>query len=297
MNINFAKKSAAILSIASNSFIIALKLVVGIMSGSVSIISEAIHSMSDFLASVLTLFSVVKSAEPADEEHPFGHGKYEDMSGFIEGGLIIFAAFFICYEAIKKMFTPVQSIDTTLGLTVMGISVILNIVVSAILFRVAKKSQSISLYADAEHLSTDVLSSLGIFAGLLIIKLTGLYILDAVIAIIVALIILKTGFSISKRTMNNLLDCSLSKEELDEICDYLNKFNNKDILYYKNLKARRLGAHKSIEVTFVFPKDMTILECHNHCDLIENGLSEHFGDISASIHFEPELSTKNLTNI
>ena len=100
----FTKKSAATLSIVSNSFIILLKLIVGLLSGSISIISEAIHSMSDFLASIITFFSVIKSAEPADSKHPFGHGKYEDMSGFIEGGLIIFAALYIIYESVKKIF-------------------------------------------------------------------------------------------------------------------------------------------------------------------------------------------------
>src|SRR5574344_2871404 len=97
------KKIAAGLSITSNAIIILLKITAGIISGSISIISEAIHSMSDFLASVLTFFAVSRSAEPADKDHPFGHGKYEDMSGFIEGGLIIFAGFFIIYEAISKL--------------------------------------------------------------------------------------------------------------------------------------------------------------------------------------------------
>lgn len=105
MDINREKKLAAGLSIFSNTLIIILKLAAGLISGSISIISEAVHSLSDFLASVLTFFAVIKSSEPADKKHPFGHGKYEDMSGFIEGGLIIFAALFIIYEALKKIFT------------------------------------------------------------------------------------------------------------------------------------------------------------------------------------------------
>ena len=173
MKIETQKKFAAGLSIFSNSVIIVLKLIAGHISGSISIISEAIHSLSDFLASVLTFFSVMKSSEPADKTHPFGHGKYEDMSGFIEGGLIIFAACFIIYEAIKKILAPTSmDVDTTLGLYVMGISVVANVIVSSVLFKVAKTSDSISLYADAEHLRTDILSSLGVFLGLLLIKVT-----------------------------------------------------------------------------------------------------------------------------
>lgn len=293
MNIECQKKFAAGLSIFSNSAIISLKLIVGIISGSVSIISEAIHSMSDFLASVLTFFSVIKSAEPADKKHPFGHGKYEDMSGFIEGGLIIFASIFIIYEALKKILTnSYSSVDTNLGLYVMGVSVVVNFIVSSILFKVAERSGSISLYADAQHLRTDIFSSLGVFLGLLLIQLTGIYLLDPIIAIIVALIIFKTGFSISKSTMDNLLDCSLPEEDINSIEQIIESYKTQGVLSFKDLKARRLGPQKSIEVTLVFPKDMTILHCHNVCDLIEHSLAQQFGDISASIHLEPEVSIK-----
>lgn len=289
MNIDLAKKYAATLSIISNSFIIVLKLIAGLISGSISIISEAIHSMSDFFASVLTFFSVIKSAAPADKKHPFGHGKYEDMSGFIEGGLIIFASLFIVYEALKKIFAGSDiSVDTSLGLIVMGVSVFLNIIVSSVLFKTAKISDSVSLYADAQHLRSDVLSSLGVFLGLLLIKFTGIYILDSIIAIVVAIIIFKTGFSISKRTMDNLLDCSLPENEMDALCQFLNSFKNNGIVDYTDLKARRLGPHKKVEVTLVFKKDMTIFDCHKVCDDIETRMKEHFGDISASIHLEPE---------
>lgn len=291
-----SKKSAATLSIVSNSVIIILKLVVGIYSGSISIISEAMHSLSDFFASVLTFFAVIKSAEPADKEHPFGHGKYEDMSGFIEGGLIIFASFFIVYEALKKLFSGMsEPLDTTLGLWVMGISVILNIIVSSVLFKVAKNTDSVSLFADAEHLRTDVLSSVGVFLGLLLIKYTGLSMIDPIIAIVVAVVIFKTGFSISKNTMDNLLDCSLPEDDMNAICKFLDSFKSNGISEYKELKARRLGPHKKVEVTLVFPKQMTIYECHNICDLIECKMVEQFGDISASIHLEPESEGQKST--
>lgn len=288
------KKFAAGLSIFSNSVIIILKLIAGHISGSISIISEAIHSLSDFLASVLTFFSVMKSSEPADKKHPFGHGKYEDMSGFIEGGLIIFAAGFIVFEALKKIISPsTATVDTTLGLVVMGISVVANIIVSTVLFKVAKDSESVSLYADAEHLRTDILSSLGVFIGLLLIKLTGIHLLDPIIAIIVAIIIFRAGLSISISTMNNLLDCSLPECDLHAICKILETFKSKGITGYKDLRARRLGPQKSIEVTLLFPKDMTICNCHTICDSIEKELKTELGDITSSIHLEPDTTRVN----
>ena len=289
MNIITEKKLAAGLSITSNAVIIILKLIAGIISGSISIISEAIHSLSDFLASVLTFFAVMKSSEPADKEHPFGHGKYEDMSGFIEGGLIIFAALFIIYEACKKLFMPETfEVDTTLGIAVMLFAVVANFIVSSILFKVEKKSNSISLFADGEHLRTDIYSSLGVMAGLILIKLTGIYILDPVIAILVAMFILKAGFSISKETLNNLLDGSLPPEALKSIEEIIHSYKSDCVLDFKNLRARRCGPSTDIELTILFPKEMTIEKCHCICDEIENLITQKLGHVTIMIHAEPE---------
>lgn len=285
------KKLAAGLSICSNAVIILLKLIAGISSGSISIISEAIHSLSDFLASVLTFFAVMKSSEPADKDHPFGHGRYEDMSGFIEGGLIIFAAFYIIYEAVKKLlFGYTMEIDSYFGIWVMAFAVVANFVVSSHLFYVAKKTDSISLYADGEHLRTDIWSSLGVLIGLVLIKITGFLILDPLIAILVAAFILKTGFSISKTTLNNLLDVSLPVEDLNEIENVINSFQNNGISGYKNIKARRVGPDKQIEITLLFPKNMTIEKCHDICDEIEDCIRQQLGNCNISIHAEPECA-------
>lgn len=289
MDITSRKKFAAGFSILSNSTIIVLKLIAGVISGSISIISEAIHSMSDCLASVLTFFAVSKSSQPADEEHPFGHGRYEDMSGFLEGGLIIFAALYIIYEAGKKLvFGSIEQIDTVLGIYVMAFSVIVNILVSSHLFKIAKESDSVSLFADAEHLRTDVYSSVGVLVGLVLIKFTGLAILDPIIAILVALFILKAGFSISRETLNNLLDCALPAEQIVSIEKTIATFKEKGILGYKGLKSRRSGANKNIEITIMCPKNMTIDDCHSLCDEIEAAIEKEIGNTAVIIHAEPE---------
>ena len=252
MSIEIQKKSAAGLSITSNAVIIVSKLIAGIISGSISIISEAIHSLSDFLASVLTFFAVMRSSEPADKSHPYGHGRYEDMSGFIEGGLIVFAGLFIIYEAGKKFFTGFSmESENTLGICVMSFAVIANYLVSNYLFYVAKKSDSVSLYADAEHLRTDVWSSLGVLIGLVLIKITGLVILDPIIALIVAVFILRAGVKISKETLNNLLDGSLPVEDLNKIEEVIKSFEPKGIIGFKDLKTRRTGPTKEIELTLL----------------------------------------------
>lgn len=289
MDITKEKKFAAGLSITSNAVIIILKFIAGIISGSISIISEAIHSLSDCLASVLTFFAVMKSSEPADSDHPFGHGKYEDISGFIEGGLIIFAGLFIIYEAVKKLISHGSAeVDTTLGIAVMLFAVVANYIVSSILFKVAKKSNSISLFADGEHLRTDIYSSLGVMAGLVLIKLTGIHILDPIIAIIVALFIFKAGFSISKETLNNLLDGSLPKSDIEAVEKIIENFKDKGVHGYKTLRGRNIGPEKQIDMILLFPKNMTIEDCHTICDNIETEITKTLGDCIISIHAEPE---------
>ena len=287
MDISTEKKFAASLSITSNAVIILLKIVAGILSGSISIISEAIHSFSDFLASVLTFFAVTRSSEPADKEHQFGHGKYEDMSGFIEGGLIILAGLYIIYESVKKLILGYNiEFNSMLGIYVMAFAVVANFMVSSYLFYVAKKADSVSLYADAEHLRTDIFSSLGVLIGLILIKITGIVILDPIIAIIVAIIIIKAGYSISKATLNNLLDGSLPEEDMKKIESILDK--NISIKGYKDLKTRKVGQCKDIEITIFFEPNLTIAQCHKICDEIEAEFAKRFSNMTIIIHPEPE---------
>lgn len=288
MEINKKKKLAAGFSIGSNILLSALKIFAGILSGSLSIISEAIHSLSDFLASVLTFFSVMKSSEPADKEHPYGHGRYEDMSGFIEGVLIVFAALFIIYEAAKKIvFGYTMETETTFGIAVMFIAVLMNILVSTFLFRVAKESNSISLYADGEHLRMDIYSSLGVLIGLVLIKITGYAILDSIIAILVAVFIYRTGYAISKKAVMNLLDYSLPSEDIEKIRSLTDEFSGKVKLKENSIKARQTGPTKDIDLILQFPEDTTICECHKICDEIERKIQSIYCNSSISIHSEP----------
>lgn len=288
MQIETEKKFAATLSILSNGFIIAFKLVAGIISGSMSIISEAIHSMSDFLASVLTYFAVLRSSRPADKDHPYGHGRYEDMAGFIEGLLIVFASFYIILEACKKIISASSpEFDSTLGIVVMTIAVVANIFVSSYLYYVAKKTDSIALKADAQHLSTDVYSAMGVLIGLVLIKITGITILDPLIAIFVALVILKTGVNITKKTLNTLLDGTLPPEELKQIEEILN--NCKEIKGYKNLKSRKSGSDRDIALTLLCDGNMSLKDCHNICDIIEYKIKSTLPHAQTTIHCEPYI--------
>ena len=246
--INRLKERTAHLSVISNTCLVLLKFVVGFAIGSVSIISEAIHSSMDLLAAVIAFFSVKKSAEPPDASHSFGHGKFEDVSGLIEALLIVFAAIIIIAEALIRLFNgPGQEFSPGLisfGIAVMGISVLANWYVSSRLMNVAKETESIALESDAWHLRTDIYTSLGVFAGLILIHLTGFTLLDPLIAIAVALVILHAAANLLKRSFADLIDHSIPALDEDRIkaiiCAHASEYAG-----FHGLRTRRSGPGSS----------------------------------------------------
>lgn len=284
----YNKKLAAKLSVVSNAALIILKLIAGFISGSISIISEAVHSCSDLLASVITLFSVHKSEQPADFDHQFGHGKYEDLSGLIEGILIILAALYILYEVLKKITGVSEPIsDSGLGMIVMFISVVANVLVSVYLMKVAKNTDSIALYADAEHLNTDIYSSLTVFLGLVCIHYTGIHAIDPILAVIVAVIVIHTGYKICKEAVNNLLDGSLPEKNIKEIKSIIEKYNEHGICGIKEIKTRKAGKNKEINITLLLEGERTIKYAHDLCDALEKDIEQNLGNTEVTIHVEP----------
>lgn len=282
------KKRAAGLSIISNTVLILLKFVAGFMSGSIGIISEAVHSGSDLFASVITYFSVNESSKPADSKHEFGHGKFEDFTSFLEGLLIILAAFYITYEAMKKiLFVHTYEINVDIGLWVMGFSIIVNWIVSSYLFKVAKESSSIALYADGEHLRTDIYSSLAVFIGLFFVKFTGNTIFDSIIAVLVSVIIFIAGYKICDRAASNLLDTSLCDEDKSEIENIVEKYKDHKIISLKSLRTRKSGIKKNIELILVVDSEMTIGASHALCDEIEAEIESKLHNTDVTIHLEP----------
>lgn len=290
--INVKKKIAAGISIASNLSLIILKIAAGIITGSISIISEALHSLVDLAASFIAFFSVMKSSEPADDDHPFGHGKYEDLAGFTEAILIILTALYILYIAVEKLIKAgsAHHFETTPGIIIMLVSTVVNLLVSAYLFHTAKKTDSIALQTDAEHLRMDVYSSFAILFGLVAVKYTGLYILDPVFAIIVAAIILRTGLSLTKQASNNLLDGTLPECEKNIIKNTLDEFKNRGLMGVKSVKASKSGSKRVIQLVIFLPCKMTLKDTHALCDEIESSIAAKFQYASVIIHAEPNCT-------
>jgi cation diffusion facilitator family transporter len=277
------KTKTARLSVMSNTLLIILKVVVGILTNSVSILSEAIHSSLDLMAAVIAFFAVKVSGNPADERHPYGHGKVENVSGTIEAILIFIASGWIVYEAIKKFIHPEETYTLGLGVIVMGIAAIINFIVSRRLYKVARQTESVALEADALHLKTDVITSAGVAAGLILMWLTGWNILDPIIALIVAMLIIFESYSLLRRAFSPLLDTALSPDELKKVEDILQEMH----AMYHGLRSRTAGQQKFIEFHLEVPANETIETIHHQCDLIEERLGREFRDIHVVIHPEP----------
>jgi len=279
------KVAAASLSIASNTLLIIIKLIAGLVSGSVSIISEAIHSFMDLLAAVIAFFSVRISDRPADSRHPYGHGKFENISGVAEAILIFAAAFWIIFEAIKKLIHPEPIDSIGIGVIVMGISAIVNLLVSRKLYKASKETDSIALEADALHLKTDVYTSLGVAVGLLLIWITGFHLLDPIIAILVALLILKESFILFRKAYGPLLDTALPEMEVEKIRKIVDTHCTGKIDFH-NLRTRKAGAYRYVDFHLNVPHDMTVKEAHDFCDVIEQDIKDSFKQVEVAIHVE-----------
>jgi len=279
-----AKVKVARLSIISNSLLIIMKVVVGILSGSVSIISEAIHSSMDLIAALIAFFSVKVSDYPPDTRHPYGHGKVENVSGVIEAGLIFVAAIWIIVEAIKKLTGQEMMLEKIwIGSLVMIISATINAVVSRRLYKVAHETKSVALEADALHLKTDVYTSAGVALGLLLIIITDIKWLDPVVAILVALFIIRESFFLLRRAFWPLLD---SAWEDNEIEDLERKLNDMQVNYH-DLRTRIAGNYRFIDVHVEIPENESVGNAHKYCDMIEDELTAIYDHLTVTIHVEP----------
>jgi cation diffusion facilitator family transporter len=278
------KVKTASLSIISNTLLIIMKVVVGILSGSVSIISEAIHSSMDLVAALIAFFSVKVSDIPPDSKHPYGHGKVENISGVIEAVLIFAAAAMIIVEAIKKLMGQEIVLEKLwIGSIVMGISAVINIFVSRRLYKVAHETHSVALEADALHLKTDVYTSAGVALGLILILITDIRWLDPAVAILVALFIIKESYDLLKRAFWPLLDSSWGEDEIDDLEKKLNDMG----VNYHDLRTRKAGNYRFIDIHVEIPSSESVGKAHEYCDKIESELMASFENLNVTIHIEP----------
>lgn len=286
------KTRVAVLSVVSNSILVALKIAVGIFIGSVAVISEAIHSGIDLVAAGVALFAVRTSNKPADEKHPFGHGKIENISGTFEAWLIFLAAVWIIYEAVHKLIKPAPVETASLGVGVMLVSALVNIVVSRQLFKVGRLTDSVALQADAWHLRTDVYTSAGIMVGLAILSVGerffpgyNLIWIDPLCAIAVALLIAKAAYDLTRQSAQDLMDANLPEEEAS--MRELIRSYHPVIRGFHYLRTRRAGHLRFVEFHIQVDAQMTVNDSHRLAQELSHRFKKDFPNSTVTIHIEP----------
>jgi cation diffusion facilitator family transporter len=288
------KTRVAALSVASNSVLVILKLIVGALIGSVAVLSEAIHSGMDLIAALIAFFAVRIAGRAADEEHPFGHTKVENISAGIEALLIFVAAVWIIYGAVRKLINPHPLETVGWGVGVMLISTIANLIVSRLLFKVGNETDSAALIADGWHLRTDVYTSMGVMVGLGLIWLGGyvfpglnLVWLDPVVAIAVAILILYAAYDLTKHAVQDLVDQSAPIEEKEWMQNYLSALYP-TVRSFHRLRTRKSGATRFINVHLALDSKLTVSESHSIGDKIVGDFKAHFPhDVDVVVHIEP----------
>jgi len=287
------KRQVALLSVISNTTLVVLKLAVGLAIGAVSVISEAIHSGVDLIASGIAWYSVRTSGIPADREHPFGHGKIENISGTVEAILIFLAAGWIIYEAAQKIISPEPLGMAAWGVAVMLLSAVVNTFVSRKLFRVGRETDSVALIADGWHLRTDVYTSAGVMAALAVIWTADLFApevdlhwVDPAAAIGVALLIIKAAWDLTRQSARDLLDVQLPGEEIAWI-ESLILQRTPVVKGYHQLRTRKSGHFRFVEVHIKVDSGMTVEASHRITQEFAREIRERFPGASVTTHIEP----------
>ena len=287
------KERIASLSVISNMTLVVMKLIIGLLIGSVSIISEAIHSGVDLLAAIIALFSVKTSSIPADSDHPFGHGKIENLSGTIEALLIFAAAAWIIVEAIKKLMNPEPIEAVGWGVGVMLVSSVANFGVSQMLFKVGRETDSIALQADAWHLRTDVYTSAGVMAGLTIMWIAEalfpgehFHWLDPVAALCVAVMIMKAAYDLTTQSAKDLLDVHLPQVEVEWIKQSILDLDGV-IHGFHDLRTRKAGHFRFMEFHLKVEPQMTVQDSHAITEQISEKIKTQFPHSTVTVHIEP----------
>lgn len=283
-----ARSRAAAVSIISNTTLITLKLVAGVLTGSVAILTEALHSAIDLLASLIAFFSVRRAEVPADASHRYGHEKFENAAAAAEGMLILAGSAVIAFAAIRALVIGPKLENLGIGIVVIGFASVANLAVSSWLFKRARETSSPALEGDAAHLRTDAYTSIGVLAGLALVSVTGEQWLDPVVALIIAVAIVVTGARITMGSLRVLVDEALPDEELAAIRHSIEAFGDRGVVGYHQLRTRRAGARRYVDLHVQFRRGTTLEEAHRTAHALQDAIEDELHGADVLIHLEPE---------
>jgi cation diffusion facilitator family transporter len=281
------KRRAAALSIASNLTLILLKLVAGAVTGSVAIVTEAVHSAIDLIASVVAYFSVQKAGEPADESHRYGHEKIENLAAAIEGMLILVGSGIIVFESVRRLIVGGTVEHLGFGIAVVAFSAVANLVVSATIGRTARATASPALAGDAAHLRTDAYTSVAVLAGLALVQITGAEWLDPVVALLVAGAIVTAGVRLLMGSSRVLVDEALPEDERAAIHAEVVAFGDRGVVGYHQLRTRRAGARRYVDLHLQFEAGTSLEQAHEIAHKIQDAIAARLDGADVLIHLEP----------
>jgi cation diffusion facilitator family transporter len=283
------KQRAAGLSVASNSTLILLKVIAGTLTGSVAILTEAVHSSVDLIASLVAYFSVRKAGEPADETHRYGHQRMEDLAAAIEGVLILVGSAAIAFEAVRRLLSGGRTHTLGLGIAVIAFSTVANVVVSTVLARRGRSTASPALMGDAAHLRTDALSSGIVLLALVLVDATGEQWIDPVAALLVAGAIVITGVRLLTGAGQVLVDQALPGEQVTAIRTAIESFGTTHgVVGYHELRSRRGGSKQYVDVHVQFRSGTSLEDAHRTAHELQHVIARVLGDADVLIHLEPE---------
>ncbi len=285
------------LSIAAAVVTISLKSFAYFVTGSVGLLSDALESIINLVAAVFALFMLKLAEKPADKDHLYGHTKAEYFSSIFEGTLIVIAAVTIGYSAVERLYNPQPIQQATIGIGISAISTIINLAVALTLLRVGNKYKSITLVADGHHLMTDVWTSIGVVAGVALVWVTDIQIIDPIVALVVAANIIMTGYDILRQSMMGLLDVSLPEEEMRKIKQILKKYQERNGISFHGLRSRQSATRKFMSVHILVPGTWSVQKGHDLLEEIEKDLRNSLPGITAFTHLEPIEDPKSHEDI
>jgi len=280
------RSGAAKLSLGVVIGLVGLKVVVAVITGSLSILAQAVDSFLDLFAVTVTISALSIASKPADEEHPFGHGKVENIAAIAQAMLIFTAGGFIIYSAVQRIITGATVELTEAGIGVMLISIIVSIFLSRHLLKVSRVVDSIALRANAHNIAADVYSAAAVLAGLVVIRFTGLSILDPIIALLVALFIFKVAYDVLRGSFGGLVDVKLPEAEESVIKSCIMEHDG-ELAGFHKLRSRKAGSQRYVDLHLVMPKHISLEEAHQLCDHIEQDIEIRLRYTSVTIHVEP----------
>ena len=284
----------AAVSLAVTACLLALKLVLGILSESIAVLSDAVDSGTDLAGGTAALVSLRIAAWPADEEHPYGHGKVESVSAAVAATIIGIGGTLVTYQAVRRLIEGSPDIDVGLGLIAVVIAAVANVIMAAFMRREARRSGSTALRAEATHLGTNVVQACAIIAGLLLVWVTDEPVFDPLLALALAGYMAWAAYGLVRTALEDIMDTALPPEDLAAIEEILADHKH-DVRGFHRMRTRRSGVTRHVDMHLLFAATMTVEEVHRVADNIEREIQEKLPGSIVVIHVEPDLGTDEET--